>query len=79
MPGLCISLLAEGFGLPVLEAMHCGKPIITSAEAALPEVGGGLTTLIHHFEPGYVRSKIEESMSFLYPGPGQERRKSRTV
>jgi glycosyltransferase involved in cell wall biosynthesis len=30
----------EGFGLPVLEAMACGAPVLTSRRLALPEVGG---------------------------------------
>lgn len=30
----------EGFGLPVLEAMQCGTPVLTSNISALPEVGG---------------------------------------
>jgi len=30
----------EGFGLPVLEAMACGVPVITSYNSSLPEVGG---------------------------------------
>lgn len=32
---------AEGFGLPLLEAMHAGTPVVTSPAAALVEVGGG--------------------------------------
>ncbi|MBY4640276.1 glycosyltransferase [Gluconacetobacter entanii] len=33
--------LTEGFGLPVLEAMALGAPVLTSGEDALPEVAGG--------------------------------------
>jgi glycosyltransferase involved in cell wall biosynthesis len=34
---------AEGFGLPVLEAMNLGVPVITSDDPAMREVGGGAT------------------------------------
>jgi alpha-1,3-rhamnosyl/mannosyltransferase len=36
----CYPSLGEGFGLPVLEAMAAGAPVITSAVSSLPEVGG---------------------------------------
>jgi glycosyltransferase involved in cell wall biosynthesis len=38
--------LYEGFGLPVLEAMACGTPVITSTAASLPEVGGKAAILV---------------------------------
>lgn len=37
----------EGFGLPVLEAMSCGTPIITSDAASLVEIGGDQTPRFH--------------------------------
>jgi len=38
--------LYEGFGLPPLEAMACGTPVITSNTTSLPEVTGGAALLI---------------------------------
>ena len=38
--------LWEGFGLPVLEAMACGTPVITSNLSSLPEVAGNAALLI---------------------------------
>jgi glycosyltransferase involved in cell wall biosynthesis len=37
---LAFPSLHEGFGLPVLEAMACGCPVVTSTAGSLPEVGG---------------------------------------
>jgi len=38
--------LAEGFGLPILEAMACGTPVISSNTTAMPEVAGGAARLV---------------------------------
>ena len=41
----------EGFGLPVLEAMSLGTPVLSSDAAALPEVTGGAATLLGVDDP----------------------------
>ncbi|MCX6720118.1 MAG: glycosyltransferase family 1 protein, partial [Candidatus Staskawiczbacteria bacterium] len=39
--------LAEGFGLPVIEAMACGAPVITSNTSSLPEAAGNAAIMIN--------------------------------
>ena len=41
----------EGFGLPVVEAMACGAPVITGRTAALSEIGGGAIVEIDRIAP----------------------------
>lgn len=43
--------LYEGFGLPVLEAMACGCPVITSNVSSLPEVAGDAAILVDPHDP----------------------------
>ncbi|MDB9523019.1 glycosyltransferase family 1 protein, partial [Dolichospermum circinale CS-1225] len=46
---LVFPTLWEGFGLPVLEAMACGTPVITSNISSLPEVAGDAAILINPY------------------------------
>jgi glycosyltransferase involved in cell wall biosynthesis len=46
--------LAEGFGLPIVEAFQFGKPVIHSDDPALVEVGGGAGFIVERNDPaGY--------------------------
>ena len=44
---LVFTTLHEGFGFPVLEAMRCGTPVITSSLSSLPEVAGDAALLVN--------------------------------
>jgi glycosyltransferase involved in cell wall biosynthesis len=52
--------LAEGFGLPALEAMACGIPAITSDTGAFPEVGGGATCCTNPRDPERLAGRLLE-------------------
>ncbi len=51
--------LYEGFGLPVLEAMASGIPVITSNRASLPEVAGDVGVLIDPEDPAALREQMQ--------------------
>jgi glycosyltransferase involved in cell wall biosynthesis len=47
--------VAEGFGLPVIEAMYFGKPVFLSKYTSLPEVGGRVAYYFDNFEPAHMQ------------------------
>jgi glycosyltransferase involved in cell wall biosynthesis len=46
--------LYEGFGFPVLEAMLCGCPVITSTTSSLPELAGDAALLVDPLSVEYI-------------------------
>ena len=54
--------LAEGFGLPVIEAMYFGKPVILSNLTALPEIGGDVAYYFNNFEADDMRKVLAEAL-----------------
>ncbi|MEJ7626049.1 MAG: glycosyltransferase family 1 protein [Ferruginibacter sp.] len=48
----------ESFGMPVIEAMACGVPVITSDTSALPEIAGGAACLVNPANPNEISEQI---------------------
>jgi len=55
----------EGFGLPILEAMHCDVPVITSNISSMPEVAGEAALLVNPFDT----ESIAEALCKMYEQP----------
>ena len=51
--------LMEGFGLPPLEAMACGTPVVASGSTAIPEVVGDAALLVDPLDAADIRQGIE--------------------
>jgi glycosyltransferase involved in cell wall biosynthesis len=51
--------LYEGFGIPTLEAMACGCPVVTSMTGSSPEVAGGAAMLVDPYDVESIRAGIE--------------------
>lgn len=57
--------LRESFGIPIIEAMACGTPVITSDTSSMPEVAGNAAILINPLLP----STITNAMMEIYYSP----------
>jgi glycosyltransferase involved in cell wall biosynthesis len=55
--------LYEGFGFPILEAMSCGTPVITSRTASMPEVAGDAAMLVDPYDVAAISDAMQEFLS----------------
>ncbi|MFB6455763.1 glycosyltransferase family 4 protein [Chitinophaga sp. Hz27] len=55
--------LAEGFGIPVIEAMHFGKPVFISDLTSLPEIGGEYAYYFRTFEPNNMQAVLKDGLA----------------
>ena len=53
----------EGFGLPALEAMACGTPVIAANSTSLPEVMGWVDALFDPHDPASIAAKMQEALT----------------
>lgn len=59
----CYPSLEEGFGLPVLEAMQAGVPVVTSACSCLPEIAGPAADLVDPFSVSQIANAISKALA----------------
>lgn len=63
--------LAEGFGLPVLEAMYFEKPVLLSKTTSLPEIGGGEADYFSGFDVAGMQQALTASLHRFDTTPTQ--------
>lgn len=55
--------LQEGFGIPILEAMRCGTPVLTSTATSCPEVANGHAVLVDPYEVSSIAAGLESVLN----------------
>jgi glycosyltransferase involved in cell wall biosynthesis len=61
--------LFEGFGLPVIEVMSFGKPVISSDKTSLKEIDSNHVFFLKNFQPEHIAEKIREAIDSYKKNP----------
>jgi glycosyltransferase involved in cell wall biosynthesis len=61
--------LFEGFGLPIIEALSFGKPVISSQETSLKEIGSDKVFFLDNFEAEHIANVIKTKSQYFYEHP----------
>lgn len=70
--GFVFPSIAEGFGIPPIEAMRLGKPVFLSKETSLPEIGGPHAYYFQSFDPDHMAEVFEKGLSDFTREKSQE-------
>jgi len=71
--------IAEGFGLPVIEALYFEKPVLLSNHTSLPEIGGDAAYYFKNFEPAHMQQVLVDALNHFDLNNGGPKAKQRAL
>jgi len=77
--GLLYTSQCEGFGLPLVEAMSLGCPVVASGTSSMPEVAGDVAVYVDPDDPESIREGIEDLLAVGRDAPMRARLRARAA